>query len=100
MTFEFAGPIASQYGDWSNRFNWDAREAAMHCTCTPAIAGISDGPSVDCPIHGSIGAVNLRALIQGVLDDWAGMSFVGASDIQSIAGVLDHAIRASGHWSE
>lgn len=22
------------------------------CTCTPAIAGISDGPSIDCPVHG------------------------------------------------
>lgn len=22
------------------------------CICTPAIAGISDGPNVDCPIHG------------------------------------------------
>jgi hypothetical protein len=22
------------------------------CICTPAIAGISDGPNVDCPLHG------------------------------------------------
>lgn len=22
------------------------------CTCTSAIAGISDGPSIDCPTHG------------------------------------------------
>ncbi|MAP63146.1 MAG: hypothetical protein CMH34_05260 [Microbacterium sp.] len=29
-----------------------ADEYGLPCICTPAIAGISDGPSVDCPAHG------------------------------------------------
>ena len=30
-----------------------ADEYGPPCTCTPAIAGISDGPSVDCLAHGT-----------------------------------------------
>lgn len=37
---------------------------------------------------------DLRPLIQEVLDDWAGVSFLGTADIQSLAGTLDHEIKA------
>jgi hypothetical protein len=33
-------------------------EDAPRCICTPAIAGISDGPNVDCPVHGAAPTVH------------------------------------------
>lgn len=36
---------------------------------------------------------DLRPMIQDVLDDWAGVSFLGTADIQSLAGILDRAIK-------
>jgi hypothetical protein len=57
-------PIAEKVlGGWQNGVTFYPDEkvtkvvelrvvAVERCICTPAIAGISDGPNVDCPEHG------------------------------------------------
>jgi hypothetical protein len=73
---EHAGILIDSAGNYSAKTRGNPRSLALllrciaddieGCICTPAIAGISDGPSIDCPQHGYQGMVDNSTLVAAI----------------------------------
>lgn len=48
-----------------NHIGFDSYPDRELCLCTPAIAGISDGPNVECPTHGEVANQQVRESAEG-----------------------------------